>query len=113
MSEVIGFACLATALAFFWAAWFDYSWRMVIASIVLIIVGGLCLAAPAHGQQIDAIEPDCKVQVKFTLHAYTGPIVIQDVCLSAPVVYADGLLTIETRDYLTDGIFHGDFEVLP
>lgn len=105
MSEVIGFACLATALAFFWAAWFDYSWRMVAASIVLIIVGGLCLASPSHAQG----APPCTVRVVLDLTTYDGPKHYDDLCLSLPATYGDGLLMIEAVG-IGDKLFHGDFE---
>lgn len=66
----------------------------------------------AATQQPDEIEPDCAVLVKFTLHSYSGPIVIEDACLSAHEL-RDGLLTVEAREFLGDGVFRGDFEVWP
>ena len=113
ITNIIGYACLSAAMAFFALAWVDHCWRMGLASIVLAAVGALLLVTPANAQEVHEIEPYCAVLVKFTLHSSGGPIVIEDVCLSAPVIYADGLLTIETREFLGDDIFHGNFEVWP
>lgn len=113
ITTIIGYTFLTAALIAFALAWAEYCWRLGLASILLIAVGGMCLAAPANAQQVDAIEPECAVLVNFTLHTYDGPIVIQDVCLAAPVIYGDGLLTIEAREFFGDEIFHGDFEVWP
>ena len=58
------------------------------------------------------IEPECPVLVDFTLHSSIGPIRIQNACLTAHS-YADGLLVIEARDFLSQGIFKSGFEIWP
>ncbi len=51
------------------------------------------------------------VAVDFTLHAYSGPIVVSDACLVSATHSGDRLV-IEARD-VGDFLFHGDFEVWP
>lgn len=61
-----------------------------------------------------ANEPQqaCAVSVKFTLHTSTGPVVIDNACLSAPATYTNGVLTIEVVDF-GDGIFRDGFDTPP
>jgi len=51
------------------------------------------------------------VAVDFTLHAYSGQIVVSDACLVSATHSGDRLV-IEARD-VGDFLFHGDFEVWP
>lgn len=55
-------------------------------------------------------DPAC-VAVDFTLHAYSGPIHVDNACLTS-FAHAGDSMVIEARD-MVDGIFHGDFEVWP
>ena len=75
--------------------------RTILAAILTVI-----LAASTEPQG----TPAC-VAVEFTLHAYSGPIHIDNACLTA-MTHTGDRTVIEARD-LGDGIFRGDFEVWP
>lgn len=71
-----------------------------------IYFGALALLAILAFAPAQTAEP-C-VAVKFTLHAYSGPIVIEDACLVAHT-YTAGSLAVEARD-MGDGIFKNGFD---
>ena len=50
----------------------------------------------------------CPVEVQFTLHSYTGPIVIDNACLVSNT-YTGNMLVVEARD-MGDGIFKDGFD---
>lgn len=56
---------------------------------------------------VNAAQPATCVPVKFTLHAYSGPVVIDSACLGANGY--NGTLTVEAID-LADGIFRNGFD---
>ena len=108
MQILIGYACLAAALICAAIAWGEYCWRLALVSVVLIAVGGLCLSAPARAQG----TPPCAVQVVIDLSTYEGAKHYENLCLSSPASYGDGLLMIEAVG-VGDGIFKSGFEVWP
>lgn len=78
---------------------------------ILGITGCLCLMAVvlASSQAGGPIGTQPCVAVEFALHTYTGPVVIDDACLSAPATYDGTTLRIEAVD-AGDGIFRNGFE---
>lgn len=71
-----------------------------------IYFAGLALLAILAFSPAQTAEP-C-IAVKFTLHAYSGPIMIEDACLVAHT-YSGDLLIVEARD-MGDGIFKNGFD---
>ena len=76
-----------------------------------MIIPTLLAAALALSAEPRDIEPPCAVFVHFTLNSYTGPVVIEDVCLTS-YEYTENVMTITAVDY-GNRIFRGDFEVWP
>lgn len=66
-------------------------------------------AALAYAESTKPNTPLCAVQVEVTLHSSTGPIVIDNACLSQPGVYADGVLVLDIVDN-GDSIFANGFD---
>ena len=77
-------------------------------AITRLLIGSIALTALAFTPT--GSDPAC-VAVDFTLHAYSGPIVVSDACLVSATHSGDRLV-IEARD-VGDFLFHGDFEVWP
>lgn len=77
-------------------------------TITRLLIAALALTALAFTPT--GSDPAC-VAVDFTLHAYSGPIHVDNACLTA-FTHAGDSMVIEARD-MVDGIFHGDFEVWP
>ena len=64
INPIIGYACLAAAMAFFALAWVDHCWRMGLASIVLAAVGALLLVTPANAQEVRTPEEQAEIAQK-------------------------------------------------
>lgn len=79
--------------------------RHAIAAILLAIL----IIVPASGQNTP--QP-CAVQVVIDLQTYDGPKHYQNFCLSQPVMYGDGLLSIVAIS-LGDGLFRDGFDTPP
>ena len=77
-------------------------------TITRLLIAAIALTAMASVPT--GSDPAC-VAVDFTLHAYSGPIVVSDACLVSATHSGDRLV-IEARD-VGDFLFHGDFEVWP
>lgn len=77
-------------------------------AIIRLLIGAIALTAMASVPT--GSDPAC-VAVEFTLHAYSGPIHIDNACLTA-MTHTGDRTVIEARD-LGDGIFRGDFEIWP
>lgn len=76
--------------------------------ILTLLIGAIALTALAF------TPTGCdtgRVAVKFTLHAYSGPIHVENVCLTA-FTHAGDSMVIEARDN-SGLIFRGDFEIWP
>ena len=105
MQTIIGFTCLIASAFCLWAAWHDYSWRYAIACIVFLLIGAICIPGPVRAEG----NPPCAVQVVIDLSTYDGPKHFQDLCLSQPALYGDGLLSVEARS-MGDGLFRDGFD---
>ena len=61
----------------------------------------------AYGQ---TVEPQtCAVQVVIDLQTYDGPQHFENLCLSQPAMYGDGLLSVEAVS-MGDGLFKDGFD---
>lgn len=105
MQTIIGVTCLIASAFCLFAAWHDYSWRYAIACIVFLLIGAICIPGPVRAEG----NPPCTVQVVLDLTTYGGPKHYDNLCLSLPATYGDGLLMIEAVG-IGDELFHGDFE---
>lgn len=72
--------------------------------IVPILLAALLLAIPAV-----AGTPNCPVQVSIDLDTYNGAVHYENICLTLPAMYSNGLLSIEGVE-LGDGIFKDGFD---
>lgn len=73
---------------------------------------GLMLAlVPAVAASVTRdIEPDCSTAlVAVTIQTYDGPVILEDVCYVSSS-YADGIIRITVREYLSDGVFRSSFD---
>lgn len=77
-------------------------------TITRLLIGSIALTALASVPT--GSDPAC-VEVEFTLHAYSGPIHVDNACLTA-FTHAGDSMVIEARD-IGDGIFKSGFEIWP
>jgi len=77
-------------------------------AITRLLIAAIALTAMASVPT--GSDPAC-VEVEFTLHAYSGPIHVDNACLTS-FAHAGDSMVIEARD-VGDFLFHGDFEVWP
>lgn len=77
-------------------------------TITRLLIAAIALTALAFTPT--GSDPAC-VAVDFTLHAYSGPIHVDNACLTA-FTHTGDLMVIEARD-MGDAIFKSGFEVWP
>ena len=77
-------------------------------TITRLLIGAIALTGLAFTPI--GSDPAC-VEVEFTLHAYSGPIHVENACLTA-FTHAGDSMVVEARD-MGDGIFKNGFEVYP
>ena len=77
-------------------------------TITRLLIAAIALTALAFTPT--GSDPAC-VAVDFTLHAYSGPIHVDNACLTS-FAHAGDSMVIEARD-MGDGIFKSGFEVWP
>lgn len=77
----------------------------------ILTLATLFTAALAFAQVTEPNAPVCAVQVDIVIHSYEGPIHIEDVCLSQPAVYSNGVLVLDLIDD-SSSVFRNGFDPL-